>query len=130
MIFQQVEEIRTGRKTMTQRIDNGGYTVDRDGGGHIIRVYKNGRLKWKVDGSYAAIPKRGFVRFGNYRIKRIDHRPLHAMTGEDARKEGVNNLDEYRALWARVNGKRKGRRWEDNPAVFAIEFEYLGDVGT
>lgn len=128
MIFQQKDEVRTGRKTLTQRVDDGGYTVERDADDEIVKVYKNGRLKWAVGKSYAAIPKRGQKRFGDYRAKRIQYRPLHDMTEADAVKEGVEDLAAYRALWTRINGKRKGKRWDDNPAVFAIEFEYLGDV--
>lgn len=128
MIFQQQNEIRSGRKTMTQRVDDGGYTIERDANGEIMRIFKNGRLKWEVGRVYAAIPKRGQKRFGHYRIKRLHHRPLHAMTEADAIKEGVNSLEAYQELWARINGKFKSKRWSANPNVFAIEFEYLGDV--
>lgn len=128
MIFQQQAEIRSGRKTMTQRVDDGGYTIERGADGEIVRVFKNGRLKWEVGKVYAAIPKRGMKRFGNYRIQRIRHRPILHMTHAEALKEGVDSLDAYRILWDSINGARKAKQWMSNPTVFAIEFEYLGDV--
>lgn len=128
MIFRQVDEIRTKRKTMTQRVDDGEYTIERGAGDEIIRVFKNGRLKWQVGKTYAAVPKRAMKRFGNYRILRIQYRPLHEMIEADAVQEGVDTLADYRALWESINGKYKGKRWDDNPAVFTIEFEYLGDI--
>lgn len=124
MIFKQKEEVRSGRKTMTQRIDDGGYTVERDDQGEIVRVRKNGRLKWAVGRTYAATPKRGHVRFGNYRITRIRRRPLGEMNEEEAVKEGVNSLAEYRELWRRVSHFA----FDEACVVFAIEFEYLGDA--
>lgn len=128
MIFRQVNEIRSGKKIMTQRVDDGGYTIERGAGGEIIRVFKNGRLKWEVGRTYAAMPKRGMKRFGNYRITRIRHRLIQQMTEADAVREGVADITAYRVLWASINGKHKGKRWEDAPKVFAIEFEYVGDV--
>lgn len=127
MIFQQQAEVRSGRKTMTQRVDDGGYTIERDADGEIVRVFKNGRLKWEVGKVYAAIPKRGMKRFGNYRIARIQHRPIQTMTEDDASKEGVDSLEAYQTLWTHINGQYKAKRWSANPNVFAIEFEYLGD---
>jgi len=130
MIFRQVVEIKTGVKTMTQRVDDGGYTWDCDGNGNITHVYKNGRLKWQVGKVYAAVPKRGMKQFGSYRITRIRHRPVQTMTEADAYYEGVKDLADYRTLWDSINGAYKGKRWQDNPTVFAIEFRYLGSVET
>lgn len=128
MIFQQKDAVRSGRKTMTQRVDDGGYLIVRNEAGEIASVFKNGRLKWEVGKTYAAIPKRGQKRFGNYRIRSIRYQPLHAMSEEDAVKEGVNSRAEYQVLWQHINGKFKSKRWSANPNVFAIEFEYLGDT--
>lgn len=67
----------------------------------------------------------------NYQPSRIQivslHRELlHDITEPDAIAEGVASVAEYRDLWQAINGKTKGARWEDNPAVYVIRFKVMG----
>ena len=54
---------------------------------------------------------------------------LQKITHEDAVAEGIPNLPgaqaEYRILWDRINGKRKGLAWADNPWVWALAFRRM-----
>jgi hypothetical protein len=56
---------------------------------------------------------------------------LQEITREDASAEGVVSFDElstvdrYAILWESINGKTPGKRWEDNPWVWVIEFRRI-----
>ncbi len=67
----------------------------------------------------------------HYQPSRIEimslHRELlHDITEPDAIAEGVASVSEYRDLWQAINGKTKGARWDDNPAVYVIRFKVVG----
>lgn len=132
MIFRQIEEIRSGKKRQARRIDKGEQITETIenvlGYKAITKVSLNGRLKWQTGKTYAAIPKRGAKRFGNYMILNIRYQRLQEITLADALQEGVESVEEYRDLWESINGKTKGARWNDNPNVWIIEFQYIGDV--
>ena len=162
MIFKQVEEILSGKKTQTRRIakPGEGYFTWRNEGDPSNSLVTNtsGTVKWEVGRTYAIVPGRGKpavwwhdvgglryyeepVYSGEYDLKAyymqnhwqplricitaIRQEPLQSITEADARAEGVNNIEEYRALWERINGKTKGARWEDNPTVWMITFELV-----
>jgi hypothetical protein len=50
---------------------------------------------------------------------------LTKITQEDAIAEGCSSVEEYRQLWDRLNGKKKGCSWVDSPWVWKIEFKRL-----
>lgn len=55
-------------------------------------------------------------------IKSIRVERLNAITEDDAKAEGVENVAEYKALWERINGVGS---WDANPWVWVIEFEKI-----
>lgn len=61
------------------------------------------------------------------RIEAFWQTPLQTMTHEEALAEGVGSLEEYAALWDRINTKR-GQRWADNPTVWRIRFSRTPEV--
>jgi hypothetical protein len=125
MIFKQIEEIKSGRKTMTQRIVGEGETAELNEAGEIIAVKdRHGRHKWRIGQLYAVVPKRGQSGIGRIRLLSIVQVSVRNMTAYDAWHEGVDSVEEYRALWNRIN-YRKGRRWEDNPRVWRLRFEWV-----
>ena len=110
----------------------------------------NGRWKWKIGSNYAVVPKMnhpgayydtdtGVVYGYGYslltdtikanefviplRIKVLDihHEPLQSITQSDARKEGVDSVMQYMDLWDSL--APTGKRWQDNPFVWIIDFE-------
>lgn len=139
-IFRQVSQVRDGSKIETRRVAQLG---ERGAYFNTILPFfdavssPNGRMKWCVGMSYAAVPGRGMKRFGNIRIKSIRLEHLQQMSDEDARAEGCADLAEYRRLWDSINGARTivnmaGKRqrldWASNPLVWVVRFEYLGDA--
>lgn len=134
MIFRQIEEIKAGKKIQTRRVVKPGEWFWLDdatlmGGQH--RVYRGDklspRLVWQIGKTYAIVPKRGkpAIKDGRIRVLDIFSEPLHSINYKDAIEEGVESVEEYRALWESINGKRKGARWQDNPEVWVIYFEYV-----
>lgn len=72
------------------------------------------------------LTKRGYQPL-RIRITAIRREPLQSISEADARAEGVESIEAYRALWDSINGKTKGARWADNPLVFVLEFELVRD---
>jgi len=105
--------IEKGKKTVTRRIKFTGNPGD-------IFYFKASRLG----------KKEGYIK-----ILRIDKQLLRngilehsTMAGdmEEIRKEGIHSttpLTDIKILWNKIN--KKGYKWEDNPKVYRIEFEYL-----
>lgn len=131
MIFRQIDEILTGKKTQTRRVRK-----DTEGAAALnlqtmsyARVYtvsKRSVNKWQLYNKYAIVPKRGAAGIGRHiRLTAIRCERLHDITERDARAEGVASVAEYRELWQAINGKTKGCRWEDNPEVWVLEFELV-----
>lgn len=124
MIFRQWQQVLNGEKTQTRRIEQAG---DRLVVGNVLSG--KGRVRFAFGQSLPIIPKRGQKAIrdeeGNIQrvvISSIRREYLQDIDEADAKAEGVNSVEEYRALWQSINGKTKGARWEDNPLVFVITF--------
>jgi len=96
--------IKQGKKTVTRRIKTNLEIRN-------IVYFKAGRLG----------EKEGYII-----IKSIKLEPLKEITywyGKDEPiREGVGNLREFLDLWNALNGD-----WRNNPMIYRIEFEYLGE---
>ena len=89
-------------------------------------VKRNGRMKWRVGQTYALQLGRGKPRIGR-RIEIISIRKqfLQGITEADAIAEGFASIAEFAAYWDKINGKKKGYAWADNPTVWVLEFELI-----
>lgn len=67
------------------------------------------------------------------KVEKIILQRLHDMRPEDALAEGIemsgcsisapfNAMDGFRRLWDKINGRKPGRAWKDNPFVWCIRF--------
>jgi hypothetical protein len=69
-------------------------------------------------------------------IKSIRVEKLQEISAEDIDEEGVseswwpdsNRFAQWQQGWDKINGKRKGCSWADNPWVWVLEFIQLGKV--
>ncbi|HNR58662.1 MAG TPA: ASCH domain-containing protein [Methanothrix sp.] len=106
ILFQpeHVEMIRTGRKTQTRRL------------------WKRPRAKV---GSIQLIKTQMIspLNFGSVEVMNVYHEPLGSMTDADAKAEGYDTLEEFRAVWERINGPGS---WDPETWVYVVEFAYLG----
>lgn len=131
MIFKQIDEILSGRKTQTRRIAKPEHTPNRWGldgedDDRINEVIAGGRSQWVVGKTYAIVPKRGMLAIQwRIRITAIRMERLQDIYLWDAMEEGVASVEAYRQLWESINGKTAGARWEDNPLVWVIKFEVV-----
>lgn len=156
MYFKQVQEIVDGTKRCTQRVVKPGEVDVLDVDGTILAVRTpKGVLKWRVGGVYCVAPTRGWptalwkligdvpvilkpknkeiqgvFMAGGYaqvkiRVVKIERCPVQSMDETVARAEGVADVAAYVALWRTIN-KSRGVRWEDNPEVWRIWFEFVG----
>lgn len=130
MIFKQVDDIRKGRKTQTRRACKPTEEAVRSLF-NIEKVLASGRVKWRVGGIYAVVPKRGAQGTGDF-IKLCGIRCEHVqdITEADAIAEGVGSVAEYKALWESINGKTKGVRWQDNPLCWVLTFKLVEETKT
>jgi hypothetical protein len=81
---------------------------------------KSGRVIYTVGHEYTLQPGRGMVGKGAIRLVSIHLQRLRAMTDADAQAEGGYTLDEYRQVWAQINGA-----WDGNEAVIVYRFQRL-----
>jgi hypothetical protein len=156
MYFKQVQEIVDGTKRCTQRVVKPGEVDVLDVDGTILAVRTpKGVLKWRVGGVYCVSPTRGwptalwkligdvavilkpkskaiaatFMADGYEQVKirvvKIERCPVQSMDETVARAEGVAGRLAYIALWSSIN-KTRGVRWEDNPEVRRLWFEFVG----
>lgn len=127
MIFKQIAEIEAGDKTQTRRIVKKGERLLFHDDYNDWLVMKNNRVKWWTGTNYPMIPKMFQKGVGFVRFTKIHSEHLQSITHDDALAEGVGSVLEYKALWNSIN-KKKGIRWDDNPRVWVITFEYVGKV--
>lgn len=129
MIFIQWAEIVAGLKTETRRLvkENECAWASVDTPPSIVAVYGETRARFKVNQDYAIVPKRGqpAIRHGRINIKTIRRERLQELTENGARMEGVPDVAEYKRLWESINDKTRGARWDDNPEVWVITFEFV-----
>ncbi len=154
--FKQVSEIVSGAKTCTQRVVKAGESDVCDEAGNIVAVRTpKGAIKWRVGGVYCVAPTRGWptalwkligdvpvilkpktkaiaatFMAGGYaqvkiRVVKIERVRVQTLDDTVARAEGVADVAAYVALWRTIN-KSRGVRWEDNPEVWRIWFEFVG----
>lgn len=139
MIFKQIDEILTGRKTQARYVVKAGEMMTRYKGfihtksgleyprvtvGLAGVVTTSGRTKWILDASYAIVPKHGAPAIKEARILIVGIRcqNLQDISKQDAQAEGVNSIDEYRWLWEPING---ANIWNKNPLVWVLTFEVV-----
>ena len=171
MIFRQIDEILSGKKTQTRRVALPGPSefgehkyefLDTRNGVPTVLCGRRGhqlRIKWQVGHTCAVVPKRGQPavwwtkdEYGDYiwldgriirnkpsrqrehfrqmriRITAIRQERLQDISEDDAKAEGVADVEAYRALWQAINGKTPGARWDANPTVFVLEFELVRET--
>jgi hypothetical protein len=139
MIFQETwQMILDGSKTQTRRLVHG----DRDliwatSGGQIVSVARWNaqgsalRIIWEVGRTYAVRSSRGKKAVARIKITRIRQQHLQEISIEDAEAEGLYcgdqqyaNVSNFIVLWQQIHTK-PGTRWQDNPAVWALDFELV-----
>ena len=148
MIFQHtIEQILDGSKTQTRRVVKDGQYCSHNAQRGIYCVFEaRDRLKYMLDKTYAVQPGRGKKGVARIRITGIRQERVQDITAEDAKAEGCEgnyaptkgffNLKEhphiccyhgrdpvahFEQLWDSI--QPNGRRWDDNPLVWVIEFE-------
>ncbi|HET9450028.1 MAG TPA: hypothetical protein VFO83_04065 [Aggregicoccus sp.] len=57
-------------------------------------------------------------------VQAVRAEPLQQLSEAEARAEGVEDRDAYRALWERLNAER-GHGWEQDPWVWVVTFAPL-----
>lgn len=142
MIFRQWQQVLDGTKTQTRRLWNEGdegfyYSLHQPPRPDNITdiIDANGRIRFSRSQLLPVIPKRAqkAIRLpdgemARVRITQLRHERLQDISETDARAEGVESVEAYRALWESINGKTKGIRWADNPEVVVITFELVTTV--
>lgn len=105
-----VARILAGEKTQTRRVNRGEDTAWREGvypqtDPPIVRLYRRGHILWAVGRSYALQPGRGKHAVGRIRITAIRYCARASDISEsDARAEGFATAEEFREVYARING--------------------------
>ena len=96
---EDIEKIRTGRKTMTRRIHKREWRVGRT---YMVRDSPYSRSRLRI------------------RILRKFRQKLGEISEEDIRKEGYSSLEEFKEVWTRIYGE-----WNPEQVVTAYEFEVV-----
>lgn len=113
-----------GQKTQTRRLKKPTDTTVCCKG-HIVAVYRNNRLLWRVGQTYAIQPGRGKKAIGRLHLRSIRQEQLQDITIAGAMAEGIghaNVTEAFSQLWDHINTKFN-TRWQDNPNVFVLTFE-------
>lgn len=143
MIFQQVAEIKDGRKIRTCRARKPGEELRGTGEPGSPKTVYSGvdghgarRIKWMVGRQYSIVPKRGLPGIGS-KIQIVDIQQIRvgALTEQQYREEGVADRAAYVALWDKINDKRVlvdpvfgniiKLDFASNPEVWMIEFKFV-----
>lgn len=126
MIFKQVYEVLSGRKTQTRRLEKSGDFMTPSGNivyGESINTTLIPRFV--VGKEYPAQPGRGKKAAGRIRITEIRNERLQAISEADAIAEGVENIETYRNLWDSIYDGQPQKQWDANPMVWVITFEVV-----
>jgi hypothetical protein len=143
-------KVMNGKKTQTRRAVQDGDKLEWAGvpgdSPQVVISRPNDlyhRAKWQIARTYAVQPGRGKPAIGRIEITAIRRERLQAISAYDAEMEGIEvshyycdegtDLDptpmhrcdpvgKFRELWDKVNGKRPGLRWVDNPEVWVLVF--------
>lgn len=144
MIFKQVQQVLDGTKTQTRRPVKEGqeanrWDIETDVINEVIRPsvrsFDTWRSVWVVGHTYAVQPGRGKKAVGRIRITKIRRERLQDIKAniKDTRAEmgylvptrafiwGRRTWFHLRDLWNGIY--KKPYRWEDNPEVWALDFE-------
>ena len=152
MIFRDThEEVLDGMKTQTRRlVKEGDFQLDWPMT-CVFREMKSGgdRLIWRENQTYAVQPGRGKHAIGRIGIIDIRREQLQEISYEDIGAEGITSIGpvpintaylmtgakdqnelkqtlfraEFAGLWDHLHPK--GKRWEDNPEVWVLEFDLV-----
>ncbi len=110
MIFKQIDDVLSGRKTQTRRIckvDLGGIVPPNVVVGDVVAVQ----------------PGRGQKGIARIRITGTRCECLQDISEQDAIAEGVDSVAAYRALWDSIYDGQPQKQWQVNPWVWVITFE-------
>lgn len=96
---EQIPLILEGKKTVTRRVKK---PLVKVGKNYLIRVGYTKHLDKRI------------------LIEKIYTQPLNQVTEEDAVKEGLSSLNEYKKLWTKIYGS-----WDETKEVWVIEFSLM-----
>jgi hypothetical protein len=121
------QKTRDGLKTQTRRLKRPGDRAEYDDAGHVVAVYRNGRLLWRVGNTYAICPGRGKKAIGRFKLLHVREQRLQDVTEDDAAAEGIQRRPglyvlDFAKLWDSINDK-PGIRWKDDPDVWVLHVE-------
>lgn len=136
MIFKEklCQKVLDGEKTQTRRlVKEGDFSVEWPmvcvfGGG------KGNRLRFRENQTYAVQPGRGKKAVGRIGIIKIRKEKLQKISPADIIAESISTTlrgyaaethlySQFRELWDSIHPK--GKRWEDNPECWVLEFELI-----
>lgn len=144
------EKVMAGTKTQTRRIIKvgerlfiyGRFTSQEMATVLVDKAYQKStstrmswesHIKWQVGRTYAVCPGRGKPAIGRVKLTAIRKEKLQDISLYDCAAElGETMYDEladtflrfaYTELWDSINPK--GKRWADNPDVWALTFEVV-----
>ena len=152
MIFKDelCQRVLYGTKTQTRRlVKNNEYTWFMPESIIVEVCDSNNRLKWRVGNNYAVQPGRGRKAVGRIKIIKIQREQLQDISEGDCHAEGVlvptthgrfschiegvdsryimpSPIPYFAELWNSIHPK--GKRWEDNPHVWVLEFELVREA--
>lgn len=103
-----VEKVLAGKKTQTRRVwrESDAWLIDGD----TMNVFcvsngEGGRERWFVGKTYAVQPGRGERAVGRILLTAIRHCARAGdISEEDARAEGFESVEQFRAVYAKLNG--------------------------
>lgn len=109
MIFAHTwQQVLAGEKTQTRRVVKPGderWPLAEFSTGAISQVRRNGRCLWKVGRVYSVQPGQGKCEVARIRITAIRYCERAGDISEvDARAEGFATVEEFRAVYGRING--------------------------
>lgn len=134
-------KVMAGTKTQTRRIVKEGEYFFTFGNVKTVMQprlfwnsqYATGVVKWEEGRTYAVCPGRGKPAIGRIRLLSIRKEKLQDISEADALAElgyglSYNPSDElpirdFAYLWDSINPK--GKRWANNPDVWALTFEVV-----